>query len=190
MKKWIIVFLMFCLLVPECIKGKVVNLYLFYGDGCPHCEKEKKFLNKYLEKESDVKLYTYEVWFDEENASKLEEVQKITKKKSNSIPYLIIGNNVISGFMEDYTEDSIINTINYYKGVNYDDKVGKYLGVVSEEEIVENNTKYENNIIKIPLIGKIDIKNASLALVAIVIGLVDGFNPCAMWILLDRKSVV
>ena len=29
----------------------VVNMYLFYGDGCPHCAEEEKFLDSYLKKE-------------------------------------------------------------------------------------------------------------------------------------------
>ena len=36
----------------------------------------------------------------------------------------------------------------------------------------------------IPILGEIDAKKVSLPLVAIVIGAVDGFNPCAMWVLL------
>ena len=34
------------------------------------------------------------------------------------------------------------------------------------------------------MLGKINARNASITLVAIVLGLIDGFNPCAMWILL------
>ena len=39
-------------------------------------------------------------------------------------------------------------------------------------------------IYKLPLLGKIDVKNYSIFLIALVLGLIDGFNPCAMWILL------
>jgi hypothetical protein len=46
---------------------------------------------------------------------------------------------------------------------------------------ISNESDYEKSI---PLLGKINIQNVSLPLVSIVIGLVDGFNPCAMWVLL------
>jgi hypothetical protein len=36
----------------------------------------------------------------------------------------------------------------------------------------------------IPILGKIDAKSVSLPLVAIIMGAIDGFNPCAMWVLL------
>ena len=50
--------------------------------------------------------------------------------------------------------------------------------VISEEIVTDSDTEYD-----IPIIGRIDAKDVSLPLIAIIIGLVDGFNPCAMWIL-------
>ena len=31
---------------PSSISAKEVNAYLFYGDGCPHCEALEKYLDK------------------------------------------------------------------------------------------------------------------------------------------------
>ena len=69
--------------------------------------------------------------------------------------------------------------------------IGVVLGVTNEKDkdktIENNNGKKEQSVntkIDIPLIGKVDLKNLSLPIIAIVIGLVDGFNPCAMWILI------
>ena len=44
--------------------------------------------------------------------------------------------------------------------------------------------------IKVPSLGKLNLKKVSLGSAAIVIGLIDGFNPCAMWILLFLISVL
>jgi len=41
----------------------------------------------------------------------------------------------------------------------------------------------EENFIKIPLIGEVDISKFSLLFITILIGLADGFNPCAFFIL-------
>ena len=37
---------------------------------------------------------------------------------------------------------------------------------------------------EIPILGKIDSKSVSLPILSIVMGALDGFNPCAMWVLL------
>ncbi|PIQ92772.1 MAG: hypothetical protein COV69_01355 [Parcubacteria group bacterium CG11_big_fil_rev_8_21_14_0_20_39_14] len=38
--------------------------------------------------------------------------------------------------------------------------------------------------IKIPLIGEVNISKVSLPVLTILLGAIDGFNPCAMWVLL------
>ncbi len=42
----------------------------------------------------------------------------------------------------------------------------------------------------VPFIGDFDIRSASLPIMAIIIGLIDGFNPCAMWVLLFLISLL
>ena len=50
--KKIFVLLLLIVLFPVTAKAdNVVNMYLFYGDGCPHCAEEEKFLDKYLKEE-------------------------------------------------------------------------------------------------------------------------------------------
>lgn len=192
MKK-VVYIMLFCLLfIPNIVfaSNKEINIYLFYGDGCPHCASEEKFLNEYLKKNKDVKLHKYEVWYNEENSKKYDEVHKILNDETNGIPYLIIGNNVISGYLEDVTDEEITNTINFYRNKKYKDEVGIFLGVVNEDEENYENVKYDNTEVDIPLIGKTDAKKVSITLSAIIIGLVDGFNPCAMWILLFLISML
>ena len=36
----------------------------------------------------------------------------------------------------------------------------------------------------LPIFGDVNVKSISLPLVAVILGFIDGFNPCAMWILL------
>jgi len=44
--------------------------------------------------------------------------------------------------------------------------------------------------VDVPIFGKVNVKNVSLMSAAVVIGFVDGFNPCAMWVLLFLISVL
>ena len=43
---------------------------------------------------------------------------------------------------------------------------------------------------KIPIFGKVNLKKVSLVTAAVVIGFIDGFNPCAMWVLLFLISIL
>ena len=51
------------------------------------------------------------------------------------------------------------------------------------------NTKIEEKI-EVPILGKINAKEVSLPILAVTLGLVDGFNPCAMWILVFLISML
>lgn len=173
-------------------KAKELNIYLFYGDKCPHCAELEKFLEQYLDDNKNVILNKYEVWSNKENQEKYNEVQKILNDYSNGVPYLIIGNNVITGYDSEITPERIKNTITYYSNFDYKDKVGIYLGTTTEEEenLKEDGKKYEDAEVNIPILGKKKSKEVPILLSTILIGLVDGFNPCAMWILIFLISML
>lgn len=192
MKKITFILLFLIMFIPCVIFGseKDLNIYLFYGDGCPHCAEEEEWFKTYLEKNKNIKIHRYEVWYDTDNQEKYSKVHEILNDKSNGIPYLIIGESVISGFDKDLTPERIKNAVEYYSNINYKDKVGIYLGVVSESESGKDESKYEDTKVKIPLLGTKEAKDVSIGLSAILIGVVDGFNPCAMWILLFLISML
>ena len=190
MKKVLSVLLILVLFIPLFIKAeeKEVNMYLFYGEECPHCHALLEFLEPYIENHENVKLYKYEIWHDADNQELYKEIHELLNDKSSSIPFLIIGNTTITGFIEDSTPDTIRNAVSFYSNTEYKDTVGIYLGYV--EDNGKEEVKYEEKEIKIPILGKKNIKEVSILLSTIVIGLVDGFNPCAMWILLFLISML
>ena len=188
----ILVFIIFPLSAKA--EGRVVNIHLFYGETCPHCAKEKEFLNEYLKDKDNVKLYKYEVWNHPENVELLKKVQEEMGNYESGVPYTVIGKKVIVGYSDTFTKDEIISTIeNYLNEDNkYRDYAGEITGKVEKQNNVEPETKkvekkeekkskYEKTV---PVLGKINAKKVSLPLLAVVLGFVDGFNPCAMWILI------
>ena len=145
-----------------------INIYLFYSETCPHCHKELLYFEtlKQSNYQDKINIYTFEV-SDQINNANLKKVKELFKENRLGVPYTLIGEQAILGF-GDTTSDRIQTILNNY--LKEDPK---------EESIKEENTNY-----KLPLLGKIDVKNYSIFLIALVLGLIDGFNPCAMWILL------
>lgn len=166
---------------------KDVNFYLFYGRECPHCEELMEWLNVYMAENDNINLYKYEVWHDEENQEKFLNAQEALETDSSSVPFLVIGEDYIVGFSSFYTPDDIDRLFKKYEEENYRDKVGEALGVVEktsdnaeEKEISEE----ENTSFNVPILRNIDAKNVSLPLLGVILGFVDGFNPCALWVLI------
>lgn len=195
MKKIMYLILMTILLIPNIIfaEEKEINLYLFYGEGCPHCKQLKIFLNEYMDEKTNIKLYQYEVWNSEENREKFIKVMEITENRMGNVPYLVIGESVITGY-GDYTAGRIKTYVNYYENIDFQDKVGEYLGVVEkQEEIKTEKTELPEETIddlSLPTKLKEIAKESPLIITTILVGLVDGFNPCAMWILLLLISML
>ncbi len=195
MRKLIYAILLTILFIPTLVFGKEkeINIYWFHGAECPHCQEEEVFLDKYLDKNKNVHLYSYEVWHSEANLGKLNMVRNLLDDKSLGVPYLVIGNNAIVGYIEDYTDELIANTIKYYMANNYVDGIGIALGVVEDKgEEWNKDIKYVESEDELVVPDNLEniIKNSSLFVSAIVIGFIDGLNPCAMWILLFLISML
>ena len=147
----------------EVKKGKV-NIYFFHKTSCPHCKKEGKLLDSLEEKYENINIYRFEVSGDSQNAKYLDEVKKLFDETSGGVPYTVIGTETFLGY-------------NSYVGEKLEKTIQNYLGIKKE-------TEQEKATFNLPILGKTDAKEVSIPFVAILLGVIDGFNPCAMWVLL------
>ena len=139
-----------------------ITLYLFYGEGCPHCAHEKEWLETIKDEYGEyINIELFEVWKNTTNSGYMETVKQKFNQSKNGVPFTVIGEDVFVGFSNTIQEQM-------------EKTIKKYIN----EEVVEENTY------KIPILGNINAKKISLSFLAVVLGLIDGFNPCAMWILL------
>ncbi len=141
-----------------------VNIYLFYGDACSYCKSEIEFLkeieNNYKDK---VNIYYYEISNNKDNHKLMLAAKEIMNIEVNiAVPLTVIGNNSYVGY-GTRVERKLKGNLEYY---------------LELKEKIDDNKEY------IPILGEIDKKDASILLIAIILGFIDGFNPCAMWILL------
>ena len=202
-KKILLLFVLCILFIPSVYaesSDNLVNIYLFYSDTCPHCSAEKKLLDELKEDYDNIRIYKYEVNTGD-NAELLFEVAEMFDTEVTGVPFTVIADKVYKGFNYDNYKSKFLATIEYYSLHGYKDVVGEYLGNVelpsyeinedasSEEEFKQFIDEYDNKKIKF-LWFTIETKNLALPLVSILIGLVDGFNPCAMWVLLFLISML
>lgn len=153
-------------IVGEKIEENKVNIYLFYSYTCPHCHDEIEYFKILEDKYKDkINIYKYEVVKNKDNLAMMNASKNLFDVTSTGVPFTVIGKEYILGF-SDSTKDEFTYIIDNYLNEN------------KENNINDNVEK------TIPLLGKIDAKKTSLTLVGIILGFIDGFNPCAMWILL------
>ncbi len=187
---WLI--LTITLLFPMAINAEEINLYLFHSQDCTHCQSERKWLESIKDKYDNLNIYEYEITRNSDNSALLDKVKERLSSTSNYVPYTVIGEQHWIGWNED-NKTKITEAIE-----NYDfskrDIVNEVINNIDGEKIGNTDDSIENNDDKteftVPVLGKIDAKKVSLPIMAMVIGFVDGFNPCAMWVLIFLISML
>ena len=199
MKKIISFIIIFLFIFPLGVfaEDRDITLYLYFGDGCPHCEAEMKYLNKIEKKYPNLKIVKKEVWYDENNSLELQKINEIFSIDSIGVPTNLIGETIIRGYSEG-TGNKIERAIKYYSNTDneYIDAVDgiindNYTYEEKENSFAEEEKKLDGEVtVDVPVAGNINLKNVSLTTAAVIIGLIDGFNPCAMWVLLFLISIL
>lgn len=99
-------------------KGKV-NVYMFWGNGCPHCKVQWEYLEA-MRKEypNDFNVYGFEVWHNDGNRELLDVfAAAIGDSNVNSVPYTIIGDKSFKGAK---SEQTLTEAIKEYKDKGID----------------------------------------------------------------------
>jgi len=188
-----------------------ISLYFFYGNGCSHCAKEEIFLDKLEKQREDIVVYRYETWHNTENAKLLAQIGKELGVKTGGVPMLFIGNKVVTGYFNDeITGKQILDVLEEYSSGECVDVIASILGTnhgygecihgcAGDSECVHNcgcfadtpkvNSKMPE-FVSVPFFGEVNIKNVSLPVFTFLLAAADGFNPCAMWVLLFLISLL
>ena len=177
--------LLIALFTPKVVQAqaieppKPVNIYFFWGDGCPHCAAEKPFLESLLEADPQVELHAYEIYYQEENRRLFQEFGDALGFEPQAVPTTIVGGQYWVGFREEYKAEIEAAIADCRREPCEFDPGKAVLNVVSEAE----DQKPSETLMTIPLVGEIDLESRSLLFSTAVIGFVDGFNPCSLWVL-------
>lgn len=170
---------------------KTVNIYFFWGEGCPHCEKEKLFLEKMEEKYPELNVQDYEIWGNAENRDLMIKFGRELDAKVSGVPFTVVGEKYVVGWMDEKNTGAEIEAA-IHCAINQSCRdLGREIN--GSQELDEYGTKETYKIpetLTLPLLGEIQTKNISLPILTIIIGALDGFNPCAMWTLLFLISLL
>ncbi len=162
------------------------TVYMFGRDDCGFCKAQKAFM------EEEGIGYVYLNIVEDEQAKAL--YNEVVKKHdlSKVTPITVVGEKVFLGFNSPLTTGgeikqaiaaaqwSEVRTVEDHLRLAPTQTVS-FGGGCSEIGCTEGSGGY---VFDLPLVGVVDFKEMSLFTLALVLGTVDGFNPCAMWVLI------
>ncbi len=169
--------------------GKKVELYLFWGYGCPHCENEKVFLEKLQQKYPQLVVNSYEVWRNRGNALFFSQMAEAYGAKATAVPMTFIGNfEPIVGYSNDkVTGKKIEEKVKYCIEHDCINPLTLLEKPKKKEPVYD---KEENRIITLPVFGKIDTSQITLPVLTLILAGLDSFNPCAFFVLFLLLSIL
>lgn len=161
MKKVLFLFFGALLLFGGANAQQMPVLDLFYGAECPHCHEEMEWLEQVQRFHTELKVNKYEVWHDKGNQLLLQQRLRELGETAMGVPVNIIGDRVIVGFKRQ----EILDSLKDIYALDCD------LSCTLEEaaDLVEDTPRWEKWL------------KSSWPMMALALGLADGFNPCAMW---------
>lgn len=181
--KYIFLFILSFLFILPSINAeekKQVNVYLFHSNTCSHCKAEIEFLNEIQKEYENLKINLYEINDVKENKELMINIKEKLNIDSPMVPFTVIGDYYYIGY-NDGVKDGIKNLIEKY---TFEEQYDVIKDIIDGKDV--SNFKIKNGEInKISTVfGEIDPAKVSLPILSVIMGAIDGFNPCAMWVLI------
>ena len=147
--------------------------YFFYSYKCPHCIEAHPFIENLKKEYPQIIFKDLEVMKVPENRELFKKMIGKLGIQGGGVPTFIFNGKFVVGFQSGHHDKLIRQMID----INMSDHK-------KESCQSEDCKECKENMIDIPILGKIDAKMVSLPSFTFIIGLLDGINPCAMWVLM------
>jgi thiol-disulfide isomerase/thioredoxin len=146
------------------------KLLFFWGVGCSHCEEAKPFLAGLAREHPDLAVEQIEVRQDAGGRERFIGTMRSLGAEAVGIPTFVVDGGYVVGFAPGVTEAAVRELVARAR-----------LGAPLEDAVTR---------VELPLFGIVDPSSLPLPAFTLMIGLVDGINPCAMWVLLVLLSIL
>lgn len=151
--------------VPGPERAPAVRLEVFVREGCPHCDDAKAFLATLARQRPGLEIVLRPVDRDPAARDELARRSQAAGAWPPGVPTFVVGSRLLVGFDDaDHAGRELLALID---------------GAALAADGVQN-----------PLFGRLSASRLGLPLFTLALGLLDGFNPCAMWVLLFLLSLL
>lgn len=149
---------------PADAQPSTPTLELYTRPGCSHCARANEYLHDLQLRRPDLKVVVLDIAADPNARERLHELAE-RHGTMMAVPAFVVGDRMTVGFDDATTTGAMVERW-------LDDQQG------------------ELDVIALPVFGQVRVRALGLPVFSLVLGLVDGFNPCAMWVLLFLLSLL
>ncbi|HYE34658.1 hypothetical protein [Methylocaldum sp.] len=144
---------------------------------CAHCRAEKEFLEVLTRIETGIEVRFHDI--ATKDGAELFRAVVEHSKLPWSLPITIVGTDLVHGFdAPETTGRQIERLIEQNRG-----RAGQGFEALLGGSAAGMDAEPSSFFVKLPFLGVVDAAVWSLPMLAVTLGFLDGFNPCAMWVL-------
>ncbi len=201
-------FLLLILLFVSAIAGANSNsekagtstlaIEVFVRQGCPHCAKAEAFLEKFANQRPDLQIDIHDVAREPEALQNLVELFKRKQLGAVRVPAFYVHDQLLVGYSDEATTGQWLRNeiaAAEREGQQAHETTGSCEAAAvetcgSSNESVQTTSPH-NEIYNMDFLGfRLSLDEVGLPLFSIAMGLLDGFNPCSMWVLILMISLL
>jgi len=164
------------------------TVFIFGRDDCGFC----KALFAWIETEENIH---YEYLNIVENEQAKDWYNQVAEKHETSkvTPITVVGERVIVGFNSPETTGKSIKLAIETAKKGHINTIPDHLAMAPKQDVVVGGGctglscdagEQLGYVFDLPVLGMVDLKSFSLFSLSAILGVIDGFNPCAMWVLI------
>lgn len=174
-----------------------VDVYYFWGDGCPVCAQQAVYLDQLAARYPEVTVHRFEVWNDRDNLALLQAFGAAFGRQITGVPVTFIGEDAWIGFNTTFGQQMTASVEAYrsYAAPNAADRLPSQARADLRDALAPAPpppppVASGNAVIELPFGAVIDLSHQPLLVATLLIAFVDGFNPCSLWVLALLLGVV
>lgn len=170
-----------------------LEVHIYSEPGCPYCQRAKSFLRDQTRKLQWLRVIDHDIQSDALALSQFEALNKRLGVKQPGVPLILVGARPFIGFdapettgaqiMEAARQCIGVPCRDLYEEVNASLSQPQYVPPASDTQSPPVTRPSLPAQIDLPVIGEINTHALSLPVLTVLLAAVDGFNPCAMWVL-------
>jgi glutaredoxin len=162
-----------------------VELVIFSEPGCPYCKRAKAFLKKQQGTRNWLSIREYDVSASAAASDVFRRTNQLFGINRPGVPLIVTGGRPFLGFDEAGTTGAAIMAA---ATACRQSTCQTLAGILSQSgDTAADRTVGQHGVIpehiNVPFWGEVPLASLSLPALTIFLAAIDGFNPCAMWVL-------
>lgn len=175
---------------PSVASAPPAPIEVFVREGCPHCAEAERFLAELKAERPELDIRIRDVKQDPAALERLQALAREHRAGGARVPAILVGGQLIIGYSTDARSDHLI------RAALAGERAATPAGASSTCEADEGLAcvappAAATESFEVEFFGRtLSLDDIGLPAFTVAMGLLDGFNPCSMWVLLLMISML